>query len=236
MKKYADVTPQDFLKEIFPNVYLLRGSIKIDPLLQMNRNMIVVRNGTELTIVNAVRLNNKNLEILDELGTVKNIIRLGDFHGLDDQFYIDKYKADFWSQENHDNYSNLTPNKVINKTVKSPIPKSLFFVFESAKFPEAVLFLQESKLLITTDSIQYWDDWNHISFLSKFILSLMGFRLDLFIGGPWLKKASIQKESLKYDFENLLDLDFTSLVAAHGNVLKHSAKIKLEKVIFETFK
>ena len=56
----------------------------------MNRNMIVVRNGTELTIVNAVRLNNKNLEILDELGTVKNIIRLGDFHGLDDQFYIDK--------------------------------------------------------------------------------------------------------------------------------------------------
>ena len=161
MKKYADVTPQDFLKEIFPNVYLLRGSIKIGPFLQMNRNMIVVSNGTELTIVNAVRLNNKNLEILDELGTVKNIIRLGDFHGLDDQFYIDKYKADFWSQENHDNYSNLTPNKFINKTVKSPIPKSLFFVFESAKFPEAALFLQESKLLITTDSIQYWDDWNH---------------------------------------------------------------------------
>lgn len=236
MKKYADVTPQDFLKEIFPNVYLLRGSIKIGPFLQMNRNMIVVSNGTELTIVNAVRLNNKNLEILDELGTVKNIIRLGDFHGLDDQFYIDKYKADFWSQKNHDNYSNLMPNKVINKTVKSPIPKSLFFVFESAKFPEAALFLQESKLLITTDSIQYWDDWNHISFLSKLILSLMGFRLDLFIGGPWLKKVSTQKESLKYDFENLLDLDFTSLVAAHGNVLKYSAKIKLEKVIFETFK
>ncbi|KYQ70625.1 hypothetical protein AZH43_03925 [Acinetobacter pragensis] len=236
MKKYAEATPQDPLTEIFSNVYLLRGSIKIGPLLQMNRNMVIVRDGNELTLINAVRLDTKNLEKLDELGEVKNIIRLGDFHGLDDQFYIDQYKANFWSQESHSNYAELHPNKVINTTAKSPVQNSKFFIFASAKFPEAALFLEDHQLLITTDSIQYWNDWKHISFLSKIILSLMGFRLELFIGGPWLKRASRQKGSLEHDFNQLLALNFTSLVAAHGNVLKHSAKTELEKVVFEAFK
>ena len=236
MKKYATATTQDSLIEIFPNVYLLRGSIKIGPLLQMNRNMVIVRDGAELTLINAVRLDSKNVEHLDKLGVVKNIIRLGDFHGLDDQFYIDIYKADFWSQECHDNYQELQPNKVINTTTNSPIPNSKFFIFESAMFPEAALFLEDSQLLITTDSIQYWDDWRHISVLSKIILSLIGFRLGLFIGGPWLKKVSKQKGSLEHDFKKLLSLNFTSLVAAHGNILRDNAKQELERVVINTFK
>lgn len=236
MKKYAVATIQDPLIEIFPNIYLVRGSMKIGPLLQMNRNMVIVRDGSELTLINAVRLDSTNLEHLDKLGTVKNIIRLGDFHGLDDQFYIDTYKANFWSQEHHDNYSELQPNKVINATTDSPILNSKFFIFESAKFPEAALFLEDSQLLITTDSIQYWDDWRHISFLSKIILLLMGFRLGLFIGGPWLKKVSRQKDSLEYDFNQLLSLNFTSLVAAHGNILRDDAKEELERVVINTFK
>ena len=236
MKNYAEATAQDPLIEIFPNIYLLRGSVKIGPLLQMNRNMIIVRDGSELTLINAVRLNIKNLEHLDTLGSVKNIIRLGDFHGLDDQFYIDRYKADFWSQASHDNYLELQPNKIINTTAKSPIVNSRFFIFESAKFPEAALFLEDIQLLVTTDSIQYWDDWKYISFLSKVMLSLMGFHLGLFIGGPWLKKVSKQKNSLEHDFNQLLSLNFTSIVAAHGNIMKDSAKKELEKVVFETFK
>ena len=55
MKNYAEATAQDPLIEIFPNIYLLRGSVKIGPLLQMNRNMIIVRDGSELTLINAER-------------------------------------------------------------------------------------------------------------------------------------------------------------------------------------
>lgn len=54
------VTDQDSLIEIFPNVYLLRGSIKIAPMLQINRNMVILREGRELTVINAVRLNDDN--------------------------------------------------------------------------------------------------------------------------------------------------------------------------------
>ena len=64
----------------------------------------------------------------------------------------------------------------------------------------------------------------------------MGFRLKLFIGGPWLKAVSTQKNSLKSDFEKLLALDFVHVVAAHGDLLRNTAKIELRKVVEQTFK
>ena len=64
----------------------------------------------------------------------------------------------------------------------------------------------------------------------------MGFRLGLFIGGPWLKKVSRQKDSLEHDFNQLLSLNFISLVAAHGNILRDGAKEELERVVINTFK
>lgn len=235
MQKYASVTSQDPLKEIFPNIYLLRGSIQIAPLLKMNRNMIIVKEEGELTIINAVRLNEKNLEELNQLGRVKNVIRLGDFHGLDDQFYVDTYQAEFWSQRQHQTYSNLIPSKIIDHNAVSPIKSSRFFIFESAKYPESALLLEEHQLLITTDSIQYWDDWRHISLISKIVLFAMGFRLGLFIGGPWLKKVSESRGQLKNDFYKILELDFIHLVAAHGNILKNQAKVRLSEVVSQTF-
>ena len=236
MKKYVDASDQDNLIEIFPHIYLLRESIKLGPLLQMNRNMVIVREGHDLIIINAVRLNQQNLEKLNQLGTVKHVIRLGDFHGLDDQFYIDTYQAEFWSQKQHQTYPELIPNKIIDEKSIPPIKNSLFFIFKSAKYPEAVLLLNEHKLLVSTDSIQYWNDWKHSSVLSRIILWLMGFRLGLFIGGPWLKKVSPQKGGLKKDFESLLKLDFTNLISAHGNVLKNTAKDDLRKIIDMTFR
>lgn len=201
----------------------------------MNRNMVVVRDGQDLIIINAVRLNDENLQYLNQLGVVKHVIRLGDFHGLDDQYYLDTFSANFWSQEQHQTYPELVPNKIIDTDVMPPIKNSQFFIFKSAKFPESVLLLKEYKLLITTDSIQYWNHWGHTSFLSKIILFVMGFRLGFFIGKPWLKRVSSHQNSLKDDFQKLLALDFTSLVAAHGDVLKDEAKIMLKGVLSQTF-
>lgn len=236
MTEYAAATAQDSIVEIFPDVYLLRGSIRIASMMQMNRNMLIVKQGQDLILINAVRLNDQGLKQLEQLGSVKHVIRLGDFHGLDDQFYLDQYQPEFWSQAGHATYPNLIPQHVIDKNTVSPIKDSQFFIYASAKYPEAALLLQDHQLLITTDSVQYWDDWKYMSFLSKIILYLMGFRLGLFIGGPWLKKVSTQKNSLKVDFEQLLKLDFIHLIAAHGNVLKNTAKTELNKVVSSTFK
>lgn len=108
-KKYAPIYPHDPIVEIFENIYLLRGSIRLGFGLSMNRNMMIVKQENELTLINAVRMSESELEKLKSLGQVKHVIRLGDFHGLDDQFYIDRYQATFWSQSYHVNYTELIP-------------------------------------------------------------------------------------------------------------------------------
>lgn len=94
--------PHDELMALYPGVYLLHGSIKMGPGVWMNRNMVVLKNGNDLILINPVRMNSQSLARLDKLGRVKYILRLGDFHGLDDAFYLDRYQCEFWAQAGQD--------------------------------------------------------------------------------------------------------------------------------------
>lgn len=203
--------------------------------MRMNRNMVILRQGNELTLVNPVRVNEAELLNLEKLGNIRHVMRLGDFHGLDDQFYVDRYKADFWCQPGQKTYKNPTPDNLITANTTPPINNSDFFIFEKSRFPEAALLLKEHKLLITTDSIQYWSDWSYTTAFTRLVLRLMGFKLTLLIGGPWLKRVTPKGESLRPDFERLLTLDFDSLVAAHGSLLRSEAKQHLQAAMRKTF-
>lgn len=232
---YPPAFPHNTIAQIFENIYLVHGSIRIGPGMRMNRNMVIIEDSGELTLINPVRLNEKELTKLEALGTVRHIMRLGDFHGLDDQFYVDRYQAEFWCQPGQTTYQNPLPNHIITSDTAPPISDAEFFVFESASFPEAALLLKESKLLITTDSVQYWPDWEHTSVITRLVLWLMGFRLTLFIGGPWLKRVSPRNSSLLPDFERLMALDFEHVVAAHGKLLRNQAKPLLQEAIEKAF-
>ena len=199
--------------------------------MRMNRNMVIVKSGDELTLINPVRLSDAALGQLDALGNVRHVLRLGDFHGLDDRFYVDRYQAQFWCQSRPETYKLPMANHVITAAVSPPMPDAQFFVYEAAKYPEACLLLKNLKLLITTDSIQYWADWSYTTFLSRCVLRMMGFKLTLLIGGPWLKRVTPEGGSLVADFERLLRLDFEHVVGAHGQLLYDAAKPMLEAAI-----
>lgn len=234
--QYAPVYPHQPLQQIFSNVYLLRGSIGVGPGISLNRNMLVVKQGHELVIINAVRLDEHELTRLDALGKVTHVIRLGDFHGLDDQFYIDRYSAKLWSQQGHVNYPQLIPTYLIETESYPPIDDAEFFIYRRAHYPEAAILLKQHKLLITTDSIQYWSDWLYISPIARVASFFMGFHQGLLIGKPWLKRVTAKGDSLREDFDELLKLDFDNLIAAHGGLLKDGAKAQLQEVIQKTFK
>lgn len=180
-------------------------------------------------------MNESELSRLDGLGKVRHVMRLGDFHGLDDQFYVDRYQAKFWCQAGQGTYKTPSPDVGIETSMVPPFPGAEFFIFETATFPEAALFLKRQKLLITTDSVQYWGDWRYTSIFTKLVLKLMGFRLTLFIGGPWLKRITPKGGSLLDDFEKLMALDFEHLVAAHGSLLRDEAKPLLKEAMAATF-
>ena len=233
---YSPVYPHDPIKELFPGIFILHGSIKMGPGMRMNRNMIILQNGSELTLVNPVRMSESGLQSLEKLGNVKNMIRLGDFHGADDKFYLDKYRCDFWAQSEQTTYKLPIPMIEINSNTLGPIPESEFFIFERSKYPEAALFIKNHKLLITTDSIQYYSDWSYFSGFTKFVFKLLGFKIGLNIGGPWLKRVTPKGGSIESDFIKLMSLDFDSLVAAHGSLLKSGAKNLLNQELAKVFK
>lgn len=206
------------------------------PGMRMNRNMLILNNGGELTLVNPVRMSEEGLSRLEQLGSVKNILRLGDFHGLDDSFYLDRYKCEFWAQDGQDTYKFPQPTKLISTNSESPFPNSEFFIFETAKYPEAALLLKEHELLITTDSVQYHADWSYFTWFTKLIFKLMGFKVGINIGPPWIKRVTPKGSSMKADFDKLLALDFDSIVAAHGLQLESGAKEALNAEVSRVFK
>jgi|TARA_B110000211_G_scaffold183367_2_gene207822 hypothetical protein len=232
---FPQAYPHDDIQCLYPDVYFLHGSIKMGPGMRMNRNMIILKNGNELTLINPVRMNDHGLSQLDALGEVKYLLRLGDFHGLDDAFYLDRYRCEFWAQEGQATYKMPIPTTFITAAASSPFPNSEFFIFESAKYPEAALLLKDHKLLITTDSIQYHSDWRYFTRFTQFAFKLLGFKIGLNIGPPWLKRVTPKGTTLKDDFNNILALDFDSIVAAHGLLLKGTAKEALTEKVSKIF-
>ncbi len=233
---YPNPTEHDPIKMLFENVYWVHGSVKVGPGMTMNRNMLIVKSANQLTLINPVRLNNEEEKKLLALGDITVVMRLGDFHGLDDQYYVDKFNAQFWCQQGQTTYKTPMADTVIKEGVLPPIKNSEFFIFSPIKYPEAALLLKDSGLLITTDSIQNLTDWSYTTLFTQLMLKLMGFKIDLIIGKPWLKRVTPKGENLQGEFERLLELDFKHIVAAHGTPLIGNAKEKLKQTMSETFK
>src|ERR1700733_12527441 len=100
MSNYSPVWPHGDILKVFENIYLVRGTNIThfnDLKIQHSRNMTIVEHQGDLTLINTVRLDETRLQALDKLGTIKHVISIGAFHGRDDQFYLDRYKAKLWT-------------------------------------------------------------------------------------------------------------------------------------------
>lgn len=123
------------IKEVFSDVFLVTGTMRNEffgSTWQFSRNMIIVREEGRLTLVNSIRLDDTGLAQLDALGEVVNIVRLGDMHGLDDRFYLDRYASrntsdnpvNFWTLPGMGTDENATSVPLVNKqlTVEGEMP------------------------------------------------------------------------------------------------------------------
>ena len=221
------------IKELFSNVYWVQGTARMAPGLCMNRNMVVLRHQGELLLINPVRLSDPGEKALQALGEIKHILRLGVFHGLDDQYYKDKFSAQFWCQANSNHYAMPSkPDRLLNEDTELPFPDLKLFLFKKTAKPEAALLLQRHDgLLMTCDSLQHYQDWQGVSFLMRPIMRCFGFGLRTLIGPPWKKMMTPKNGSLKEDFESLMNLEFKHLVGAHGSPCVEHAKAGVRKAI-----
>ncbi len=216
MTSFHPVLPHGSLDEVFPDVFFVQGTMKAEFFgspWQFSRNMIVVREGRDLSLVNTVRLDDASLAALEALGTVKNVVRIGSLHGVDDPFYIDRYKAAYWAVAGMPPTPGAPEPHLLAEGGPTPFACEVF-TFRETKLPEAILVIpREGGVAIACDSLQNWvapDAYMDGDTVGK--MTGMGFFQPANLGVAW-KHVNEPKAG---DFERLKALHFEHALCGHG--------------------
>ena len=232
----SPIYPHDPIEEIQPDVFMVRGSIKMNALMTITRNMAIVRHNGELTLIDPIRLSAAEEKRLDELGTVKRVLRLGPMHGVDDSHYIERYGAELWAPGSSQAFPEPKPSLVFDETTPPPFPDAQFFCIQGLKQSEAVLVLKRGNgLLITCDAIQNYGDYRYNNWFARLVMPLIGFPKTTIVGPMWVKMMTPEGGNLESEFRRLLDLEFDQLLSAHGSFLETGAHEACEQAVGKMF-
>ncbi|MCB9737183.1 MAG: hypothetical protein H6745_31770 [Deltaproteobacteria bacterium] len=229
------VPPQGPIEPVFTDVFRVRGAVRMAPLVRIPRNMVVVRHGGELTLVNAVRLDPAGEAALDALGKVAHVVKIGT-HGMDDPWYVHRYGARLWALPGARLAAGLAADATLAEGAPLPFPDARLFVFRLTRAPEAALLVErDGGVLLTCDSVQHWTDTVGASPVAKLATHAMGFMKPAQIGPPWRKAMTPPGGTLRPDFERLAELPFRHLVGGHGGVLRDVARERLRESITRVY-
>lgn len=232
---FAPALPHGPIDEVLDDVFVVRGTHRFAPLVEIPRTMTIVRDGEDLTLLNAVRLTEDGERALAKLGRIENVVKLGHHHGVDHPYYVKRHGARLWATPDATHDGDVGTDERL-ETHHLPFDATLFR-FERSRLPEAALVLPRSGgVLVTCDSVQSWPDLSGCSFLGKIICGVMGFVGTAQIGPGW-RKACEPKDSLGFapDFERLLQLEFRHLVDGHGVPRIDDGKAKLTATIEDVY-
>ncbi|NCD72471.1 hypothetical protein [Mucilaginibacter agri] len=236
MSKYPESMPHGEISEVLPDVFFVAGTMRNEffgSMWQFSRNMTIVRENGNLTILNSVRLNDEGLAALDSLGKVVNVVRLGDMHGMDDPFYVDRYNATFWALPGMKTQEGLKVNKELIEGGEMPFDGCTLFEFKTVKRPECILRLdRDGGILIACDSLQNWVEPDEF-FEDETIAKMQG--MDFFktanLGPAWMHES----QPLASDFLRLKDVAFEHALCGHGYPLINNAQTQFHKTFNDIF-
>ena len=235
----STVTPFSHPEQIAPDIYVVYGSVRFNPLIRFTRNMAIVRHGQDLTLINAVRMDDAGLAALDALGNVRHVLRLGPLHGIDDAFYVERYRADFWSLPGGTTYTQPGTDHLLGEQEALPFPDARMFVFGHMVEREGAILLERGPgMLLTADAIQSYATppyRPHTNFLAHIMLPLLGFPKKTIIGPVWMKNMVTNRDGIRDEFLRLLELEFDQLLSAHGVFLPRGAKLDVERAFEAMF-
>lgn len=230
----AAAMPHGVLEEVFKDVFFVTGTTCphfLERDWQFSRNMVVVREGGDLTLINTVRLDEDGLAALEALGTPRHVVRLGAWHGMDDAFYLRRYNAALWALPGMEHAHGHATDHAL--TVGGPTPFSgvSLFQFETITTQEGLLLIErDGGILVSCDSLQNWSGPDaYFDASSAQSMGAMGFFRSGNIGPGFIAGAQPQPE----DFIRLKALEYAHLLSAHGEVLRDNAKAVVEQTIAE---
>ncbi len=233
---YPPACPHDPIEELAPDVFMVRGSVRLNPLMRITRNMAILRHGGELTLVNPIRLDEGGESRLRVLGEVRRLFRLGPLHGQDDPYYVDQFGAELWTPGPSETYPEPKAQGQLADGAELPVAGVEVIAFQGSKQAEVALLLPQHRLLLTCDAIQHYGDYRHNTLLARLVMPFIGFPRTTVVGPIWLKVMTPEGvDSLEPEFRRLLELRFDRLLSAHGSLLASGAHASVEAAVDRAF-
>ena len=228
-EKYFKLLPHGELNEVLPNIYTITGTMRLFGLFQYSRTMTILKDGSNLALLNPVRVDQHQLERISSLGQVKHIFKIGSMHNVDLPFYIDTFSPTLWVTKGDTSNHGYTPEHYFDDYRELPIQNAKVQVIEGSKIPETILVTPHNGgCLHSCDAFVNMEHDPGANWLTQKLSKLLP--KPTYIGPNWIKIAKPPRESML----RVLDYDFECFVPAHGQAIKNSAK-KLLKTYLEAY-
>jgi hypothetical protein len=222
------------LQKVFDDVWWVWGTTRFLPGATFPRNMTIVRGEDGLVVIHPVLLPEAEQAQVEALGKIEHIVRLGDFHGMDDALYIERYSPRVWAPPGATPYAGVRVDHELVPGGELPLPDASLIAFDRSRSPETALLLpRHGGLLLTCDSIQSWAKLPEgVSLLGGLMAKMMGFRGRACIGPGW-RGACEPKDGVGFGpkFREILELEFRHLIGAHGPPIVDDAKEELRRAV-----
>ncbi|MEZ4361594.1 MAG: hypothetical protein R3B48_15510 [Kofleriaceae bacterium] len=213
---FAPALPHGSLTKVIDGIHVIRGTFRMGLGLRIGRTMTVVGGADGLTVINSVRLTPEGERELEQLGPVRHVIKLSDAHGIDDPYYVDRYKAKLWALEGARlpvglEATPLGPDTPLDGAVVLDYPGI-------AGGRECGLWLPAGGgTLVTCDALQNHDgNEQFASWFGKVMTPILGFKGGVIVAPMWRKIRKVSGESLRAALAPLGGHAFANLVTAHG--------------------
>jgi hypothetical protein len=220
MTTFAPAMPHGPITKIADGVHVVRSGFRMGPGVVISRTMTIVETGDGLALLNAARLSDEAHAELERIGPIKHLIKLSDSHGLDEPYFVDRYKPEVWTLEG---VTSIAGTRRLGPD--SPMRDGRVLALPGAKGWREVMYWAPNGggTLIACDALQNHVDLEGTSLMARLVTPLMGFTGGLIVPSMWRKYQKIAGAQVRAAFAPALALSFVNVVTGHGPAITGDA-------------
>lgn len=219
MSQFVPALPHGPIVQVADAVYAVRGAFQMGPGMRIDRTMTILRAPDGLVIMNPIRLSEDGEVELASLGAVAHLVKLSDAHGVDEPYYVHRYRPAFWALPGAKT-NGVAPSRVLGPPGPSsggPIPGGTVIPLEGGGPVEAAYHVPlGGGTLVTCDAVQNCAKTEYASFVGRLMTPLLGFRGGVVVPPMWRKHLKLSGPALRAALAPMTERPFANLITGHG--------------------
>ena len=228
---YPDVVPHGALEKVTDDIYVVRGGHTMMRIMVIDLTMTVIKQGSDVIIVNAMRVSPEMEEEIQKLGKIKHVVQICGSHGAYDQYYIDTFGATFWDLPGRDEGKTPKGDKILSDGGDFPVTGAKVIKIQDVSIPEFVVWLPNGGgTLVTADFIQNGRPKEFENYIGSWFSYLVGFNNGR-CSCPPLFRLGFNTGKCMYanNVPKIMALDFKNIAPGHGPAQIGDAKEDLKE-------